>query len=265
MFDATKLLGELVANTSTPSAGGRLNAALSQGAGAGSLGSLFGGGGAGGGGGLGDLLGQLVGGAQRAAGTARTEVESNNPVAVGGLGALAGAILGGGKGAVGGGLMAVLGSLAVSALQNAAQSAAAAKTTAPAPTAAPVLPAALPATQEDAQATAHLILRAMISAAKADGQIDSQEMNKIIGKLSEAGSDPAGQQFVVQEMSKPSDIQGLAADAKTPELAVQVYAASLFAIEVDSPAEQFYLSSLAQALHLTPETVAKIHSALGLA
>jgi uncharacterized membrane protein YebE (DUF533 family) len=48
-------------------------------------------------------------------------VQQNNPLAIGGLGALAGAMLGGGKGAVGGGLMAVLGSLAYSALQRANQ------------------------------------------------------------------------------------------------------------------------------------------------
>lgn len=45
-------------------------------------------------------------------------VRGNYPLAIGGLGALAGALLGGGRGAVGGGVLAVLGSLAYSALSK---------------------------------------------------------------------------------------------------------------------------------------------------
>ncbi len=259
MFDATKLLGEFVGNRAAPSATGRLETAVQQGASQGgpfgSLGSLLGGlgGGGTGGGGLSDLLGQLTGTAQRAVGTASTEVRANNPVALGGLGALAGAILGGGRGAVGGGLMAVLGSLAVSALQNAGQGAAVGAA------------AAVPATPEQAQDNARLLLRAMISAAKADGQIDTREMDKIMTRLREAGSDPEAQQFVLREMSGPADVAGLAAEAGSPELAAQVYAASLLAIEVDTPAEQMYMAGLAQALGLQPAAVAQIHQAMGVA
>ena len=291
MFDATKLLGELMANRAAPSAENRLNSVVSQGAADGgpfgSLGSLLGGLGGGGGGGgagapgggLGGLLGQLVGGMQQAASTARTEVSSNNPAAVGGLGALAGAVLGGGRGALGGGLMAVLGSLAVSALQNAASqtggqgglpnsalgSNAAQNAAAPAgsPSYVPAAPS-LPASPEAAQANARLLLQAMISAAKADGQIDGAEMNKIMGKLREAGSEPEAQQFVLQEMGKPLDLAGLAAAVPSPEMAVQVYAASLLAVEVDTPAERGYFAMLGQQLGLAPEVVEQIHRAMGV-
>ncbi len=67
--------------------------------------------------GLGGMLGGLAETAKRAANSPRQEVERNNPAAIGGMGALAGALLGGGRGAVDGGLLAVLGSLAYSALQ----------------------------------------------------------------------------------------------------------------------------------------------------
>ena len=257
MFDATKLLGEFMQNRAAPSATGRLDTVANQSAGGGgSLGSMLSGLG-GGGGGLSGLLSQLTSSAQSAAGTARTEVAANNPMAIGGLGALAGALLGGGRGAVGGGLMAVLGSLVVSALQGSGQTAAQ-----PAATAMP--PAALPATQDEVQDNARLLLRAMISAAKADGQIDSREMDKIMGRLREGGSDPEAQQFVLQEMSKPADVAGLAAEARSPQLAVQVYAVSLLAIEVDTPAERQYMGALAQALHLQPATVAQVHQAMGV-
>lgn len=272
MFDATKLLGDLMASRAAPSASGRLDSVTSQQVATGgplaSLGSLLGGGGGttgAGAGGLGGLLGQLMGGVTQAAGTARTEVEANNPVAVGGLGALAGAILGGGKGAVGGGLMAVLGSLAVSALQKAAVPAAGAASPATyAPPAAATVTTALPTSHDEAQANARLLLKAMISAAKADGHIDSQEMEKIMGQLQKNGSEPEAQQFVLQEMNKPVDIAGLAAEATTPQLAVQVYAASLLAVEVDTPAEQQYFASLAQALRLPPAVIGQINHAMGL-
>jgi uncharacterized membrane protein YebE (DUF533 family) len=189
-------------------------------------------------------------------------------MAVGGLGALAGALLGGGKGAVGGGMMAVLGSLAFSALQRASQP------TTPGAAAAGAAPGGngagdavgdvMTAGTEDVHATATLLLRAMISAAKADGSIDQQEMDRILGKLKDAGSDPEARDFVLSEMRRPLDIDGLVADVKTPQQAAQVYAASLLAIDVDTPAEKDYLARLAQALRLPPQAAQHIHDSLGV-
>ena len=75
---------------------------------------------------------------------------------------------------------------------------------------------------------------------------------------------PDAQQFVLQEMNKPVDIAGLAAEATTPQLVVQVYAASLLAVEVDTPAEQQYFASLGQALRLPPAVIGQINHAMGL-
>ena len=130
MFDPMKLLGEMMDSQASPTAAGRLDTALGRGglnAPGSPLGQFLQGGGAGqgpgpgAGGGFGDLLNNLLGAAQQGFGQAKEQVQQNNPLAIGGLGALAGAILGGGKGAVGGGLMAVLGSVAYSALQRAGQ------------------------------------------------------------------------------------------------------------------------------------------------
>ena len=49
-----------------------------------------------------------------------------------------------------------------------------------------------------------------------------------------------------------------------PELAAQLYAASLLAIEVDTPEEKKYLEELAAALGLEPEVTAHIHQQLGV-
>ena len=66
-------------------------------------------------------------------------------------------------------------------------------------------------------------------------------------------------------MAKPMDTAGLVAAAKgRPELAAQVYAASLLAIEVDTPAERDYLAQLASALDLAPEVTEQLHQSAGV-
>ena len=97
-------------------------------------------------------------------------------------------------------------------------------------------------TVED-DASAELLLRAMINAAKADGQIDGTEMNKILSKLDEAGAGQEAKDFVLAEMRRPLDLDSLVAGARTPGLAAAVYAASTMAIKVDTPAEQNYLGA----------------------
>ncbi len=283
MFDALKLLGSMAESQSGPSAANRFGAAVQQGSNGGMLQQIMaqlGGGGAQQGGpnnpaggqtgaggsyasnpaqgGLGGMLGNFAEMAKRAAGSPRQEVENNNPAAVGGLGALAGALLGGGRGAMGGGLMAVLGSLAYSALQSQGAGTASASPTGGSP-----VPMA-PSSQADMQRKATLLVRAMIQAAKADGQVDQQEMQRIMGKLDEHGHDDQARQFVASEMGRPIDIAGLVRDVTTPQEATEVYAASLMAIEVDTQAERDYLTDLAGALNLPSSAVTQIHSALGV-
>jgi uncharacterized membrane protein YebE (DUF533 family) len=234
MFDPMKLLGEMMDSQASPTAAGRLDTALSRGglsAPGSPLAQFLQGGaagqssGPGAGGGFGDLLNNLLGAAQQGFGQAKEQVQQNNPLAIGGLGALAGAILGGGKGAVGGGLMAVMGSLAYSALQraNQQQQAPGGATSAGAGLggagAGPAIAGGPNADQGEAQGTALLMLRAMISAAKADGQIDQGEMERILSKLSEAGSDPEARDFVLSEMRGPLDLEGLVAGVRTPQQA----------------------------------------------
>ena len=279
MFDPMKLLGEMMDSQASPTAAGRLDTALGRGglnAPGSPLGQFLQGGGAGqgpgpgAGGGFGDLLNNFLGAAQRGVGQAKEQVQQNNPLAIGGLGALAGAILGGGKGAIGGGLMAVLGSVAYSALQRAGQqeqspgAATSAEAGLGGAGAGPATAGGPNAEQGEAQGTALLMLRAMISAAKADGQIDQGEMERILGKLSEAGSDPEARDFVLSEMRRPLDLDGLVAGVRTPQQAAQVYAASLLAIDVDTPAEKDYLDRLARALNLPPQATAHMHGALGV-
>ncbi len=282
MFDALKLLGALAEHQSAPSAANRFGSAVQTGSSGGLLqqvmaqlggsgaqqgpgampggmagpGAAFGSGQAQGG--LGGMLGNFAEMAKRAAGSPRQELGNNNPAAVGGLGALAGALMDGGRGAMGGGLMAVLGSLAYSALQG--QGGAGAS-----PAGGPGMTGAMvPSNQTDMQRKATLFIRAMIQAAKADGQVDQQETQRILGKLSDVGNESAAREFVASEMRRPIDIASLVRDVTTRQEASEVYAASLMAIEVDSQAERDYMADLARALNLPGPVVAQIHSALGV-
>jgi uncharacterized membrane protein YebE (DUF533 family) len=96
------------------------------------------------------------------------------------------------------------------------------------------------------------ILRAMIAAAKADGHIDATEQQRIFGKLDELELDTEEKAFVIDELRKPLDIDAVVAAATTPELALEIYAASVLAIDPDDPAEQAYLAMLASRLKLDP-------------
>ncbi len=249
--------------------------------GGGASGSGLGGGG-GGGGGVGGGLGGLLGGGNLSDVANRAEqmfpgagktLQDPNQLKIGGLAALAGALLGGRQGgmggAVGGGLLALLGSLAFSAWKSrdATGGGAAPQTAEELAREAPLGLREPQTPDEEAQLerTALLAIRAMINAAKADGAIDGAEMGKIMGKLKDLGSDAEARDFVMSELQKPLDLDGLVAAVDNPELAVQVYGASLLAIEIDTPAEREYLQKLADKLGLDSETVRNVHEALGIA
>ena len=205
-----------------------------------------------------------------------------------------------GRGLLGGGAMTLLGGVAVAAFEHVSQKRSAAATrpptgapppppgspaggapppppgmSAPPPppeaTAAPPPPATTAAPPPTgaapqgggAAAAALVLVRAMIAAAKADGVIDADERGRILGRLEEDSASDEERAFVVAEMDRPLDLDGLLAAVDGPSMAAQVYAASLLAIEVDTPAERMYLQLLAARLGLDAATVASLHEQTG--
>lgn len=253
MAGFTDILGSLMQGGMAKSSTNRMTNAFGAGGGGslndivGSLGKMLGGGAnQSQAGGLGGMLGNVMGGL------------ANNKAALGGLGALGGALLGGGsgsaKGAIGGGALAMLASVAFSALKNAGQQ--------------PETPAVLrdadtPEQEQKIEEDAHVLVKAMINAAKADGAIDQTELQRIIGKLEVDGLSQDEKNFFISESSRPLDLEGVIASAGGhPELAAQIYAASLLAIEVDTPQEEEYMQKLADGLKLSPATVTFIEQTL---
>jgi uncharacterized membrane protein YebE (DUF533 family) len=255
-----QMLGALLGGNSGGGQAAPADRASGAAAAAGGTGGGVGGlaGGLGGLGGLGKLAQDFLG-SQQAGGMSGAQV--------GGLGALVGAVLGGGggalKGAAGGGAMAILGSLALTALKNYQANAAASTEAAPAQRMAPP-----PVTREEVAdvtdpRTERLVLRAMIDAAKADGKVDQDEMQRIIGQIEPGSVTPEERQYVIDEMSRPADPGGLAREVRSPAVAAEVYAASILAIHIDTEAERAYLRDLATALRLDAGTVQRLHQMTG--
>lgn len=108
---------------------------------------------------------------------------------------------------------------------------------------------------------AKLMIRAMIQAAKADGEIDEGEKNRILEFLGDLDNEERA--FVEAELAKPIDVNALAAET-SEQAKAQVYAMSVMAIRVDTTSEASYLDGLAAALGLSDATRDKVHKAMGL-
>jgi len=110
---------------------------------------------------------------------------------------------------------------------------------------------------EDQQAL--LLIRAMIAAANADGEITQEERQRIIGKLDEAGAGPDERQVVERELANPVSMDSLIGAVHDQQTAEQVYLASALAIEPDTDAERSYLQYLAARLKLEPQRAEDLH------
>ncbi len=229
-IDAMKILGSLLSS-----------GALSRGSGSSILGSVLGavmGGGQSSGGGLGGLGNMLGGGASR-------QMQGGSS---GGIGDLLGGLLGGGSGrsgSSGGGLGDLLG-MAMKQFGGGQA----------APT-----PASFDNVEpQQANDQAMLLIRAMINAAKADGQVDHKEQQNIVEKLGDVTQDEID--FVQRELAEPLDVDAFVRDVPRG-MEEQVYTVSLMAIDLDSNPEAQYLNKLAQGLGIKPETANMIHDKLG--
>jgi uncharacterized membrane protein YebE (DUF533 family) len=264
MVDVTSILTSMLSGGQSNSGGGQLGDLLN---------SVIQGGGAqaqqgqGGGGGLGDILGQLTGGAQQQGGggglgdilgqltggggqqTSGMGGLLGGLLSSGALAGIAGALLGGKGGAMAGtvaklGGVAVLANMALKVLAN--YKAGGAKPT----TMIQLLNTPHDTKQIaefDANTTATLLLRAMVAAAMADGEISEEENQAIMGQLAAAGITSEQQAFIDGVMQNPVDMLSLAKQVSKDETKAQLYLASAMVIDIDTEAEEDYLANLADA------------------
>jgi uncharacterized membrane protein YebE (DUF533 family) len=119
------------------------------------------------------------------------------------------------------------------------------------------------ATASPEQSRVILLLRAMITAAKADGEVDPEERARIVARVMAAGAGDDVRRFIEEELARPVDLYAITSEVRDAATAAEVYAASLAAIHVDSEAERGYLRSLALRLGLDQATVDEISRRIG--
>ena len=104
------------------------------------------------------------------------------------------------------------------------------------------------------------LMRAMISAARADGHIDEDERKHIGSRLAVAGLADDAQAFINQELDQPTPLDDIVAAARSEEQKVEIYTASRLAIDPNTRAERGYLDMLAGRLGLADALVDHIEA-----
>ena len=202
-------------------------------------------------------LGKVLGGSGPVSGSASGQSHVGKYAAGAAAGGALALLLGSKRGRkIGGsalkyGSVAALGALAFKVYQdwqaNQAQSQAAASPVRPAPPAARGFEA-LPAPQVEQHSQA--MLGAMIAAAKADGHMDERERELVEAELHRLEADPALRRWVDDELRRPVDPAAIAATAASPEMAAEIYLASVLVVDETTVMERAYLDELARQLRL---------------
>lgn len=114
-----------------------------------------------------------------------------------------------------------------------------------------------PSAQED---LARLFLKAMISAAKADGGIRHSQQIRVNKELFRLGVPGVHRRFIEVELARPTCVDELVQAAHSPELAAELYMASILVITGETIAEKDYLRVLSSRLRLAPDLVGLLHA-----
>ncbi len=106
-----------------------------------------------------------------------------------------------------------------------------------------------------------VLVRAMINAAKCDGEISQEEQNNILSQFQDVSQEVI--QYLRQEFAKQLDVRDFAWSVPIG-MEQQVYMISLTAIDLDRQTEVDYLRELAHGLRLSPPVWNQIHQRLGI-
>jgi uncharacterized membrane protein YebE (DUF533 family) len=104
------------------------------------------------------------------------------------------------------------------------------------------------------------ILKALVAAAKSDGHVDDQERKMIEAELAQLTDDPELKRWLEAELNKPLDPVEVAAAATTPEMAAEMYLASVLMVDEEHFMERAYLDELARQLKLDAQLKAELES-----
>ncbi|MCW2267862.1 Inner membrane protein YebE [compost metagenome] len=109
------------------------------------------------------------------------------------------------------------------------------------------------------------ILKALVAAAKSDGHVDERERALIEGEFVKLSSDQELQHWLHDELNKPLDPADVARAARTPEMAAEMYIASVMLVDEEHFMERAYLDELARQLKLDPALKTELENQVKLA
>jgi len=100
----------------------------------------------------------------------------------------------------------------------------------------------------------------LVAAAKADGHVDAKERQLIEEQIGALANDPELLRWLDAELNKPLDPAEVARAASTPEMAAEMYIASVLMVDEEHFMERAYLDELARQLKLEPSLKAELES-----
>ncbi len=126
----------------------------------------------------------------------------------------------------------------------------------------PIADAGKPLTELSGQASEQrgkILLKAMIAAAKADGNLDDKEKELIIQQLAKLNLGDSANLFL-EELNNPMDIKAVTAGADSPAAAAEIYLISRAIVDLDNDQERNYMDQLVKELDLAPDLIAQLES-----
>ncbi len=104
------------------------------------------------------------------------------------------------------------------------------------------------------------LIRAMIAAAKCDGALTEAERERLLDRIGSAEFHPDVMDWIEREFRAPLDIEAVVQGCDSRLHAVELYLASLQAIDLAHPEEHAWLRRLAGRLGLEKALVDAIHA-----
>lgn len=107
----------------------------------------------------------------------------------------------------------------------------------------------------ESKSTAEFVIKSMVAAAMSDGHIDAMEYQRILSKANDIGLSQEEKNLLLAEMANPMQIDQVIQQCDCPQLALEVYTASHFAVDENLTSGRAYLDNLANGLQIPIELV----------
>jgi len=120
----------------------------------------------------------------------------------------------------------------------------------------------LPDSEQEQNELNLLLVKSMILASRADGNIDDVENQAIMSRIGEIQLNDSERAYLFEQFSAPIDLDALAREVTNEAHATEVYAVAAMILKKPSQAEQHYLHNLADALRLPRNLQHEIHYTL---